>query len=43
MNNYNLKIEDIDYNKLLNREPILVDNIKTHVGYCGGIFAVSSK
>lgn len=30
MNNYNLKIEDIDYNKLLNREPILVDNIKTH-------------
>jgi FlaA1/EpsC-like NDP-sugar epimerase len=30
MNNYNLKIEDIDYNKLLNREPILVDNIKTY-------------
>ena len=30
MTNYNLKIEDIDYNKLLNREPILVDNIKTH-------------
>ena len=30
MNNYNLKIEDIDYNKLLNREPIIVDNIKTH-------------
>jgi len=29
MNNYNLKIEDIDYNKLLNREPIIVDNIKT--------------
>ena len=30
MNKYNIKIEDIDYNKLLNREPILVDNIKTH-------------
>ena len=30
MNNYNLKIEDIDYNKLLNRNPIIVDNIKTH-------------
>ena len=29
MNNYNLKIEEIDYNKLLNREPIIVDNIKT--------------
>ena len=29
MNKYNLKIEDIDYNKLLNREPIIVDNIKT--------------
>lgn len=25
-----LKIEDIDYNKLLNREPIIVDNIKTY-------------
>lgn len=30
MEKYNLKIEDIDYNKLLNREPIIVDNIKTH-------------
>jgi FlaA1/EpsC-like NDP-sugar epimerase len=30
MEKYNLKIEDIDYNKLLNRNPILVDNIKTH-------------
>jgi FlaA1/EpsC-like NDP-sugar epimerase len=30
MNNYNLKIEDIDYNKLLNRKQIIVDNIKTH-------------
>jgi FlaA1/EpsC-like NDP-sugar epimerase len=30
MEKYTLKIEDIDYNKLLNREPILVDNIKTH-------------
>ena len=28
MNNYNIKLEDIDYNKLLNREPIIVDNIK---------------
>jgi hypothetical protein len=25
-----LKIEDINYNKLLNREPIIVDNIKTY-------------
>ena len=30
MEKYNLKIEDIDYNKLLNREPIIVNNIKTH-------------
>jgi FlaA1/EpsC-like NDP-sugar epimerase len=30
MNNYNIKVEDIDYNKLLNREPIIVDNIRTH-------------
>jgi FlaA1/EpsC-like NDP-sugar epimerase len=30
MEKYNLKIEDIDYNKLLNREPIIVDNIKTY-------------
>jgi len=30
MEKYNLKIEDIDYNKLLNRNPILVDNIKTY-------------
>jgi len=29
MEKYNLKIEDIDYNKLLNREPIIVNNIKT--------------
>ena len=30
MGKYNLKLEDIDYNKLLNREPIIVDNIKTY-------------
>jgi FlaA1/EpsC-like NDP-sugar epimerase len=30
MEKYNLKVEDIDYNKLLNREPIIVNNIKTH-------------
>ena len=29
MEKYNLKVEDIDYNKLLNRNPIIVDNIKT--------------
>lgn len=29
MEKYNLKIEDINYNKLLNRKPIIVDNIKT--------------
>jgi FlaA1/EpsC-like NDP-sugar epimerase len=29
MKKYNLKVEDIDYNKLLNREPIIVNNIKT--------------
>ena len=30
MEKYNIKVEDIDYNKLLNREPIIVNNIKTY-------------